>query len=636
MKTIVQFFEDSVNKFADNVFMWEKIDGIYKGTTYKEIREQVYLFGAGLISLGIKKGDRVGLISEGRNAWLVSELGILYAGAANVPLSVRLHDSEEIRFRFDHSGVRIVIVSKSQVSKLKAVKKSIKALEKVIFLDHEDNPEKDEILFESVLESGKNYLEKNRNTFEETWQSVSEDDMANICYTSGTTADPKGIILTHLNYITNVHQAYSLVEIPPYYRTLLILAWDHSFAHTNGLYGFMGKGASIASVEVGSTMIETNRNIPGNIKEIQPNLLMSVPTMAKSFRKGIERSIREKGPVIEKLFNYALKLSYSYNRDGFRKAGGIHKIKLPLLKLFDSILFKKIREGLGGKLDFIIGGGALLDIELQKFFYAIGIPMFQGYGLTEASPTISANSLKRHKMGSSGYLASDLELKICDEDGNELPLTEKGEIVMKGDNVMKGYWKNEKSTNETIKNGWLHTGDMGYMDEDGFLYVIGRFKSLLISDDGEKYSPEGIEESFADQSKYIEQCMLYNNQRPYTVAVLFPNTEALKRYLKEKNIDPETEEGLIAVAELLKSEINEYRTGQKYEDLFPQRWLPSAIGILDEGFTEENRLLNSTLKMVRGKIVEKYQELLDYLYTPDAKIVTNKRNLDAIKSLNLK
>ncbi|MDX2443454.1 MAG: AMP-binding protein [Bacteroidales bacterium] len=632
MNTIIDFFEESVKNFGDNIYMWEKSDGHYKGSTYKEIHEKVLLFGAGLMSLGVQKGDRIGLVADGRNSWIISELGILYAGAADVPMSIRL-SSDEIKFRLEHSSASMVIVSKQQVPKVKGMIGSMNNLKKIIHLDPAEDIGDSQIMYDEILELGKVYLENNKAEFDERWQSVQENDMANVTYTSGTTADPKGIILSQLNYLTNVKQIYTLIEFPQDFRILLMLPWDHAFAHTCGLYGFMGRGASIASVEIGSTPLETLKNIPKNIREIKPHMLMSVPAYAKNFRKNIEKGIREKGPFIEKLFNHALKLSYSYNRDGFNKAKGIHKLKLPLIKLYDKIIFKKIRDGFGGDLEYFIGGGALLDIELQRFFYAIGIPMYQAYGLTEAAPAISSNTATRHKLGSSGYLVKYLDLKICDEDGKELPVGEKGEIIVKGDNIMLGYWDNEEATKETIKDGWLHTGDMGYMDKDGFLYVLGRFKSLLISDDGEKYSPEGIEEAITDQSKYIEQCTLFNDQKPYTVALVFPNNEAVGRWLAENNLGSDTDEGQKAVANLIKSEINKYKKGQEFEDMFPQRWLPSAIGILSEGYTAENHLLNSVMKMVRGKIADKYQDLLEFLYTPAAKEITNNQNIEAIKKL---
>ena len=200
---------------------------------------------------------------------------------------------------------------------------------------------------------------------------------------------------------------------------------------------------------------------------------------------------------------------------------------------------------------------------------------------------------------------------------------------------MHGYWKNDKATAETIKDGWLYSGDMGYMSEDGFLYVLGRFKSLLIADDGEKFSPESIEESISEQSKYIDQCMLYNNQKPYTVALVVPNQHALKLYLEEKNLTADSDEGKRLVITLIESEVNEYRTNGKFGNMFPQRWLPVAIGILEESFTEDNGLMNSTIKIVRGKVMDKYQELIDYLYTPDAKAVTNERNIEEVEKMKL-
>jgi long-chain acyl-CoA synthetase len=635
MKSLIQFFEESAEKYESNVYLWEKPQDKYEGTTYGETKKQVYEFAAGLITLGIRKGDRLSLISEGRNNWVIGELGMLYTGAMNVPLSVKL-TPDEIKFRINHSESRMVLVSSLQAGKLKAVLNDCKTIEKIIHLDTQEEYSENEIHFNEVRKAGREWLEKpeNKTKFEEIYTNIKPSDFANICYTSGTTADPKGIILTHGNYVTNVYQSYSLMDIPSFYKTLLILPWDHSFGHTCGIYAFMGKGASIASVKTGKTPMETLRNLPSCLKEIKPNLLMSVPAIAKNFRKNIEKGIREKGKIAEILFNHAIKISYSYNKEGWNKGRGIQKIKKPVINLYDKILFKKIRENFGGELDYFVGGGALLDIELQRFFYALRIPMYQGYGLSEASPVISSNSTGRHKLGSSGPIVNNMDLKICDDDGKELPIGQKGEIVVKGGNVMHGYWKNDAATSETIKEGWLYTGDMGYMS-DGFLYVLGRFKSLLIADDGEKFSPEGIEETISEQSKYIDQCMLYNNQKPYTIALIVPNQHALNIYLEEKNLTADSDEGKKAVTNLLENEVDEYRTNGKYGNMFPQRWLPVAIGILEEGFTEENGLMNSSMKIVRGKIMDRYMDLIDYLYTPNAKDVNNEKNIEEIEKMRL-
>ena len=636
MKSLIQFFEESVEQFSSNVYLWEKPNDKYEGTTYFETKKQVCEFAAGLLTLGVKKGDRLSLISEGRNSWVIGELGILYTGAINVPLSVKL-SPDEVKFRINHSGSKMILVSSIQYQKLKDIVQDCPQIEKIIHFDTQEEYAGNEIHFNEVRKIGREWLEiaENSSAFTELSKSITPADFANICYTSGTTADPKGIILTHGNYVTNVYQAYSLMDLPPFYKTLLILPWDHSFGHTCGIYAFMGKGASIASVKTGKTPMETLRNLPGCLKEIKPNLLMSVPAIAKNFRKNIEKGIKEKGKFIEFLFNHALKLNYSYNKEGWNKGQGLQKLKKPLLDFYDKLLFSKIREAYGGELDYFIGGGALLDIELQRFFYALGIPMFQGYGLSEAAPTISSNSMSRHKLGSSGVLVNNMDLKICDDDGNELPTGQKGEIVIRGGNVMHGYWKNESATKEALRDGWLYTGDMGYMSKDGYLYVLGRFKSLLIADDGEKFSPEGIEEAMTEQSKYIDQVVLFNNQKPYSVALVVPNQHMLKIFLEEKDLTASSDEGIRAVINLIESEVNEYRSNGKYSKMFPQRWLPVAIGILEESFTEDNGLMNSTMKIVRGKIMDKFQDLIEYLYTPDAKAITNERNVEEVEKMKL-
>ncbi|MCF8331791.1 MAG: AMP-binding protein, partial [Bacteroidales bacterium] len=478
-------------------------------------------------------------------------------------------------------------------------------------------------------------LKANPDLYDEIISELDQDDTVNICYTSGTTSDPKGIMLSHKNYITNTRQATAIFDVPDYYTSLLILPWDHSFAHTVGVYTLISVGASMASVKPGKTALETLKNIPQNIKDIRPHFLLSVPALAKNFRKNIEKGIRDAGGIRAiKLFNSALINAYKYNREGYNKGGGFRSfLRIPHI-FYERILFNKIRSGFGGRLKFFVGGGALLDIELQRFFYAIGIPMYQGYGLTEAAPIISANTPDVHKLGSSGKIVPELEVKICDHNGNELPQGKKGEIVVKGDNVMQGYWKNEQGTKETIKNSWLYTGDMGYFDPDGFLYVTGRFKSLLISSDGEKYSPEGIEEALVEQSRYIKQVMLYNNQSPYTVALLVPNRENLVNWLKNKNnISPDAEDAVDLCLDKIQKELNPFYTGGEKENFFPQRWLPSSVAILHEAFTEENKLINSTMKLVRAKVIEKYKGRLESLFAKESKNIHHQANRDAMKNL---
>jgi len=632
MKTIIELLENSSKKYADNPYILEKKTDRYEALTYRETREQVYKAAAGLLTLGVRKGDRVALISESRTDWVISELGVLHTGAICVPLSIMLKEGADLKFRLEHSETSWVIISGNQINKINSIKKELKNLKKIILLDPMEKYEDDEIYLGDLKEKGEEYLKNNHKQFLEIINSAGPDDIVNICYTSGTTADPKGIILTHRNYTANIEQTLTLMDVPDWWTTLLVLPWDHSFAHTVGIYIMMAVGASFAAVQ-GKSYLDSLKNIGGNIKEIKPVFMLSAPALAKNLRKSIEKGIRDKGAATEKLFNHAMKIAYRYNGIGWDRGKGLTILLKPLYKLYDIILFKKIRANFGGRLKFFFGGAALLDIELQRFFYAIGIPMFQGYGISEASPVISGNTEKKHKLGSSGIIVGMLDLRICNDEGIELPVGQKGEIVVRGENIMKGYWKNEKTTKETLRDGWLHTGDIGYVDSDGFLYVLGRFKSLLIGDDGEKYSPEGIEETITDRSKFIDQFMLYNNQNKYTSAILVPNKEALLLWAKNKNVNLSDVKGQEAVLLVIESVIDQYRQGGIYGNLFPSRWLPSAIAIIDEPFTQNNTLINSTGKMVRGKIAEYHKDKINYLYTPEAKSITNQMNIAAIKKI---
>lgn len=623
--TIISFLAEAVEKFRDKPFLYEARNGVdYTHLTYGEVQEKSKQLAAGLIDLGVKFEDRVALISEGKNNWIISELAILQAGAICVPLSVKLETEEDISFRINHSETSVVIASDQQISKIRPMKESFKLVTKYILIDPEDNPESDELLFDSLLERGKELLTQNPNFLKDRIDRVTSESLANISYTSGTTANPKGIMLSHGNYVCNAEQSVELLEgIPSYFRQLLILPWDHSFGHTAGIYAFMKCGASIASVAMGKSPMEVLRNVPKSIKAINPHLMMSVPALSVNFRKNIEAGIEKQGKLTHSLFRNALKMAYAYNKEGYNKgAGGKFWLK-PLLNIYDKLIFSKIRNSFASNMQYFIGGGALLDIELQKFFYAIGIPIFQGYGLSEATPVISANSVHAHKLGSSGRPVPNMEIKIVDEKLQEVPSGEKGEIIIRGGNVMKGYWKNPEATAKTIVDGWLRTEDMGYIDNDGYLYVLGRTKALLISDDGEKFSPEGIEESITAKSTLIDQVVLYNNQKPYTTALLVPNAAELKKHTTNP----------VEAAKLLEKEISEYLKGGKYEGMFPSRWIPSGLAFIEEHFTEKNGMVNSTMKIVKHKVYEAFSDRLDELYTAEGKKATSQSNLKVLEKL---
>ena len=634
--TIIDFVETYSRKYADYVYLREKVDGVWTEITQEQTRETAYRIGAGLMSLGAQKGDKVSLLSESRAMWILAELGAMYAGMTDVPLSVNLGAGEDLIFRINHSDSRYVFVSGNHLPKIRAILPKCPTVEHVIVFDDTafdiEALEPGEIRITDIERMGDEFLQAHRDEFVARFKSVTPDDYANISYTSGTTADPKGILLTHGNYTANVEQGHSVISTDENAVMLIILPLDHCFAHVAGMYTMMYYGGSIAFVPIGKNALATLRNVPTAIQEVRPHIMLSVPALARNFKKNIESGIKKKGPKVEKLFNFAVKNAIKYNKEYYNRGTGGTFWRKPLVKLFDKILFKQVRESFGGRMRFFVGGGALLDIELQRFFCAVGMPMFQGYGLTEATPIICANSEGHAIFGSSGRIVKPMDIKICDTDGKEVPIGEKGEIVIRGGNVMAGYWKNPEATAKTIIDGWLHTGDMGYICpwDHEFLYVVGRFKSLLISSDGEKYSPEAFEDSLPEVSKYVSQVVLHNNQDPYTMVLIVPEKEALKEYIQKAGLDPESREGKIAMLDKIQAEIDSYKTGGPHEALFPDRWLPAAVVVCDEPFTIANQMMNSTMKIVRRKVEEHYADRIAYSYTAEGKLLHNEKNIASL------
>lgn len=631
--TIIDFVEQYTAKYGNETFLREKVDGVWKETSFNTTREEAHILAAGFMSMGLEKGDKVALISEGRNYWIFSELGILYAGAVNVPLSFKLESDTDLTFRINHSDARFVIASQTQIDKIRRVIDRCPKVEKVIVMDPIELKD-GEIYIGDIRAVGKEYLKEHQDLLLERMASVGPDDYANISYTSGTTADPKGILLTHRNYTANVDQALSVISIDRGDVMLIILPLDHCFAHVAGFYVMMKCGGSIATVPCGKSTVSLLKNIPTAIKEVRPHVLLSVPTLSRNFKKSFDSAIKKSGSFVEKLYEFGIKNAETYNREYYNAGKPCWKMwwRKPINAVIDKLVFSKVREGFGGRIKFFVGGGALLDIELQRYYCAIGMPVFQGYGLSEATPVICSNSMGHARFGSSGRVVKPMDIKICDEDGKEIPNGETGEIVIRGENVMAGYWKNPEATAKTIVDGWLHTGDRGYIckEDPEYLYVTGRFKSLLIASDGEKYSPEGYEDSLADGSKFIETSMLYNNQSPYTVVLVIPNKTLLAEEVKKAGLDPGSLEGKKAQLSIIKEEVDAYRPGGRRAGMFPERWLPASVIVGDTPFTEQNGMLNTTMKMVRGKVEKFYADRIEYAMTVEGKDIMNQKNIDSL------
>ena len=640
-RTVLQLLKTAAERFYNTNYVNEKTDNGWVGKTYPQVDKESDLLAIALMELGIRREDKVSLISEGRVRWIVSEYSVLKAGAIVVPLSIKLLP-EEIAFRVNHSESKAIIVSSNIVEKVISAlplfeDKALKIIyideniENIAKLSEKHNVEIMDrvVLYKDLLAKGKELENEKTEVLKHVVDNIAEDDVVTISYTSGTTGNPKGIMLTQLNYHENSRDAVAHFQIPEGIGTLIILPLDHSFAHTVGIYTSCVKGLRLYFVDSRGSSMAALKNIPINLKEVNPDFLLTVPALTGNFMTKMQEGIAAKGGIIEKIFNAGIEAGIKINKDGYKKAGFFERLRLwPSYKLADTLIFPKLREVFGKNIKYCVGGGALLDVKQQNFYYALGVPVYQGYGLSEATPIISANTPPVHKMGSSGMVFPTVDCKILDDKGNEMPTGKKGEIVIKGLNVMKGYYKNEEATAETVKGEWLHTGDLGYYDDDGFLVVTGREKALLISQDGEKYSPEGIEEAIQNCSRIINQVMLYNDHSRYTTCVVTLNTATVEQHIKKYNISSPEE-----VIQLVNNELHIFKDENEYKGQFFEKWIPNTFVILEEPFTEQNFMINSTMKMVRYKITETYKHKIDFMYTSEGSNNINDENIRAIKSL---
>ncbi len=631
----------AVEKYGNSPYVLEKGNSGYEPKSYIEIEEESAQIASALYDLAFRKNDKISVLAEGRRDWVLSEFGILKAGCISVPLSIKLLP-EEILFRLNHSESKAIIMSRNTIEKIVPVWKNIKVNDfKIFYLDSDleyvtdlfkkasIDIKENLISFPELLEKGIKSYEKNKANLEKIEKNIEEDDIVTICYTSGTTGNPKGIMLTHLNYYSNSRDAMEYFNVKEKYRLMIILPLDHSFAHTVGIYASLVRGLAIYFVDARGGAMATLKNIPINLKEANANFLLTVPALSGNFMNKMKAGIEAKGGFTKWLFNKGMNAGMKINQDGHKKADMLTKlINYVPYKIADLLIFSKLRQIFGTGMQYCVGGGALLDIRQQRFFYTLGIPIYQGYGLTEATPIISANTPRVHKLGTSGKVLSSIDYKIIRADGNEADKGEKGELVIKGDNVMKGYFKNEKAAQETIKDGWLYTGDLGYIDEDDYLMITGREKALLISQDGEKYSPEEIEEAIANCSDMINQAMIHNDHNKYTSALISLNKKVVEKFCAKNKIT-NSEQLLKHISESF-LRINKM---DDYANKFPDKWIPSVFRIIEEPFSEQNKMINSTMKMVRYKIREAYHNTIEEMYLPDAAKTNKEKNIELLNQM---
>ncbi len=596
-RTIPGLFIYLTNKFRnepDKFIMHVKENSKYRGINYKEFEEQTENFAFGLSALGVKKGDKIAISSENRPEWVYSDMAILGLGAIDVPLYPSLTaDSQEFVLNNSESA-GIIVSNKFQLNKTLKIWNNCKKIKYIIVLnekDIEDNKRSNLYSFKEVQEMGIKLKELSPGFFKENIKSVDENDICTIIYTSGTTGDPKGVMLTHRNISSNVHAALESIPISSKDIFLSFLPLCHIFERMGGYYTAFSCAGTVYYAE----SIEL---ISQNILEVKPTIITTVPRLFERIYGRIIKNV-EKEPVSkQKIFYWALEIGRKYSR--LKRENSI-SIKLKIEHaIAEKLVFSKLKEKMGGRLRFFVSGGAPLSREMGEFFEAIGIIIIEGYGLTESSPVIAANRLDDYKFGTVGKVMPGVQVKIAPD----------GEILAKGPNIMQGYYKNKIETSEVIKNGWLHTGDIGVFDSDGFLMITDRKKHLFKTSGGKYIAPAPIENLFLT-SKYIDQFVLIGNHRMFLSALIVPDFESIQEYADSHKVSYSDTKDLIGKKEIYDLIDKEISSLQKklanYERV-------RKFSILDKPFTIESGEITPSLKIKRKFVEERYSYLIEGMY----------------------
>lgn len=570
-----------------------KSGGSYKSISYSELAQRVELFANGLAALGVKRGDRISIISENRPEWVISDLAMVSLGAVNVPVYPTL-TAKQNEFIFNDAGVRFVIVSNQfQLNKVLRVMSDVKSLEKVILMNGKEQVTYANTLgFDEIMAMGEKFSKEHPDYVAQERYAVKPDDLLTLIYTSGTTGNPKGVMLTHRNLTSNMISAAEAIELGLGDLLLSFLPLSHSFERMAGYYTAMAVGATIAYAE----SVET---VAANLLEVRPTVVTTVPRLFERIHGRIIKQVDGGSPLQKKIFYWAIDTGKRYA--AAKRSGSVSPILAMQHAIADALVFRKVREKTGGRIRFFVSGGAALGKEFGEFFEAIGIRIIEGYGLTESSPVISVNPIEGYRFGTVGKPIPGVEVKIAED----------GEILARGPNIMQGYWKNKESTEEVLdKEGWLHTGDIGAIDEDGFIRITDRKKHLFVSSGGKNIAPAPIENLFLT-SKYIEQFVLVGDRRMYCTALIVPDFDALKEYAKGHGIAFTKDADLVESPEIRKLIDNDIDSLQKDLANFER---VRRFELLHKPFTIEEGELTPSLKVRRKVVEERYASLIEKMY----------------------
>lgn len=596
---IPSIFRETVKKHGhkDALGRKNKSNNQYEYITYNQLENKVDYFASAMLELGINSQDKIALMSENSPEWVITDIGAMSVAALNVPVYPTL-TTPQLEYILNDCGARGIVVS-NDTHYQKVVKNfdSVTTLEFIIYVEDVSKVEHSRIKsysYSEILELGQKNLEKNKSIIEQRTESIKEADVCSIIYTSGTTGNPKGVMLTHGNFMSNALESAKLLLSEGDNLELSFLPLSHVLERVVYYAIVVVRGQKVAYAE----SVET---ITKNLLEVHPTILASVPRIYEKIHSKIMEGIHAAPPLRQKIFNWALKTGKEYY-EAQQYGTGMSFILEMEYKLADKLVFSKIKEKTGGNIQMFVSGGAPLMKELAEFFAYIGLPILEGYGLTETSPVICFNRKGKIKFGTVGQTIPDVEVKIAED----------GEILTRGPNVMKGYYNNPEATAEVLDaDGWFKTGDIGELDSENYLKITDRKKEIIIMSNGKNVAPQPIE-NLMKTSKYIEQIVLIGDNKKYISALVVPNMENLKLKAKALGINSNSKEEICKdkkINDFMRTEIDNLSSDRvaKFEQI-------KKFVLIPDEFSLEKNEITPKLSLKRKVINQNFEDDIKSMY----------------------
>jgi long-chain acyl-CoA synthetase len=587
-------FRRKVEKYGDRVALMYKREGAYHSMSWAEYGRRVRDFALGLIALGLEPRQQVALLCENRPEWVIADLAMVCAGGVNVPIYMTL-TPKQVEYIVADSQSRIVIVSNpEQLQKVLKVRDNLPLVKQIICIEcPEPRPDPKLLSFDEVLELGARWAqEKGTSALDERVEALAPDDMASIIYTSGTTGEPKGVMLTHDNFMSNAQASLQVLPISDSDVVLNFLPLSHVFARTCEHYVMLVSGASLAFAETVDT-------VAANMMEVRPTIMIGVPRFyEKTYARVMERAAQLPG-FKRAVFDWAMRVGAARIKTLRMKRPLSPWMRLKLL-IADRVVYRRVHERLGGRMRYFVSGGGPLSREIAEIFGCMGVKICEGYGLTESSPTICVNRLEGIKYGTVGPPVPGVEVKIAED----------GEILTRGRLVMKGYYGREQETAEAIVDGWLRTGDIGVIDEDGYLAITDRKKDIIVTAGGKNVAPQLIENALKTDP-FISQVVIHGDKRKFLSALIVPDFEQLEPWAREQGLSFSCRAelvGLEAVHALIEQRMTDkLRDFARYEQI-------RRFTLLDREFTMGDGEVTPSLKIKRKVVADRYRDLIEAMY----------------------